>query len=304
MTTQARKYDALAIVVCLLVMTCATAAFAADGPPATTQPSSRPDLPAAPAVARFEGQVLGNIDKGRFPEPSGIVFHPARKTLFVVGDGGDLCEMKTDGTVLGKKHYADLKATDFEGITVNPASGLLYVAVEGAEAILEISPDDLAVRRQFTIERTFNGKTVMAAGGQGIEAITFIPNPKHADGGTFLVANQAFTLNDPQDVSAVFEVEIPLADKTGKPPAGKLLRQFSLGVTDLSDMHYDAARDRLFIISDANDLMFVTTLSGRVITKYTNLPCADQEGIAFDGAGNMYIGQDSGGVVKVKWSAK
>jgi uncharacterized protein YjiK len=99
-------------------------------------------------------------------------------------------------------------------------------------------------------------------------------------------------------------VEAPLADKSGKPPSCKLLRQFSLGVTDLSDLHFDAARSRLYIISDSNDLLFVTTRGGHVIAKYTDLPCTDQEGIAFDDAGNIYIAQDCGGVVKIKWLDK
>lgn len=36
----------------------------------------------------FPGDVIGNIERSSFREPSGIVFHPARKTLFVVGDEG------------------------------------------------------------------------------------------------------------------------------------------------------------------------------------------------------------------------
>jgi uncharacterized protein YjiK len=264
-----------------------------------------PPAPGQPVVPPFPGHVIGNIDKTGFGEPSGIVFHPSRKTLFVVGDEGDLCEMKPDGTVLRQEHYPSGSVRmDFEGITVNPATGLLYVAIEGAEAILEIDPQDLSVRRKFDIERILDGELVMAPTGQGIEGITFVPNPKLPHGGTFLVANQAFDLNNPKDVSAVFEVEAPLADKTGSPPPGKLLRQFSLGVTDLSDMHYDSARNRLYVISDSNNLLFVATPDGRVIAKYTDLPCADQEGIAFDDAGNIYIAQDSGGVVKIEWSDK
>jgi len=284
----------LAQTACLLLIILAGGAAAADDPP--TSP---------PVVEPFPGQVAGDIDKARFGEPSGIVFHPVRKTLFVVGDEGDLCEMKTDGTMLRKEHYPSSSVRmDFEGITVNPATGLLYVAIEGAESILEIDPADLAVKRKFDLERTLDGKLVMAPGGQGMEGITFMPNPKLPHGGTFLVANQAFGLNNPNDISAVFEVEVPLADETGNPPACKLLRQFSLDVTDLSDLHYDAARGLLYVISDSNNLLFETEPDGRVIAKYTDLPCADQEGIAFDDAGNMYIAQDSGGVVKIKWPDK
>jgi uncharacterized protein YjiK len=131
-----------------------------------------------------------------------------------------------------------------------------------------------------------------------------VPNPKLPHGGTFLVANPAFDLNNPRDVSAVFEVEVPLADKASSPPLGRLLRRFSLGVTDLLDLHYDSARDRLYVVSDYNNLLFVTKLDGRVIAKYTDLPCNYEEGIEFDDAGNIYIAQNSGGVVKIEWSDK
>ena len=277
----------------------------AINPPATSQPASQSESIGPPVETPFLGHVIGNIDKIGFGEPSGIVFHPSRKTMFVVGDEGDLCEMKTDGTVLRKEHYPSGSIRmDFEGITVNPATGLLYVAIEGAEAILEIDPADLSVKRKFDIERILDGELVMAPGGQGIEGITFVPDPKLPHGGTFLVANQAFDLNNPKDVSAVFEVEVPLADRGDSLPPCKLLRQFSLGMTDLSDIHLDSARGRLYVISDYNNLLFVATPDGRVIAKYTDLPCTDQEGIAFDDAGNIYIAQDSGGVVKREWSAK
>jgi uncharacterized protein YjiK len=96
-------------------------------------------------------------------------------------------------------------------------------------------------------------------------------------------------------------VAVPLADRSEKPPAGRLLRKFSLDTTDLSDLCYDAVRKRLYIISDYNNLLFIATADGNVLARYTGLPCEDQEGIAFDSSGAMYIAQDSGGIVKIDW---
>ena len=245
--------------------------------------------------------MIGDIDRTKFPEPSGIVFHPVRKTLFVVGDEGDLCEIRTDGTPVHRKHFpAGAVRMDFEGFTVNPDTGLIYAAIEGAESILEIDPGNLEIKRKFDIDRTLNNELLMAHGGQGIEGIAFMPDPGHPQGGTFLVVNQSFRLDDPHDISAVFEIEVPLK-RTDTASSCKLLRRFSLDVTDLSGLHYDAVLCRLFIISDFNDLLIVAEPDGRVISKYTNLPCADQEGITFDDAGNLYIAQDSGGIVKIRW---
>ena len=108
---------------------------------------------------------FGNIDKVKFKEPSGIFFHPKSETLFVVGDLGDICEIKTDGTLVRQKHIRD---ADFEGITYNPATELLYIVVEGEDKILEVDPEKLEVLREFTVPRSFQGKTLIKKGGQGL----------------------------------------------------------------------------------------------------------------------------------------
>ena len=83
-------------------------------------------------------QIVGDIDRINFNEPSGIVFHPKRGSLFVVGDEGDLCEIRPDGTPIVKSKR--IRNADFEGITCDPSTGLLYVAVERERKILELNP--------------------------------------------------------------------------------------------------------------------------------------------------------------------
>ena len=259
-------------------------------------PADCPRRAAADIV--FPHKWLGNVDKIKLREPSGIVYHPGRGTLFVVGDEGDICEIKTDGTLVKKVHGQ--KKRDYEGITCNPATGLLYIAVEGEERILEVDPDTLETNREIVIERTFQGKTLMKAGGQGIEAITFVPTPNHPEGGTFYVANQSFTLTDPEDISAIFEIEVDLTSGGTGETRGKTLRWFSLGVTDMSGLVYDQASDRLYVISDATNTFWEVTRDGRVIRSLA-FPGDEQEGIAMDPEGNIYIAQDTGGILKIKW---
>ena len=181
----------------------------------------------------FPYEWLGNIDKIDFNEPSGIVFHENRGTLFLVGDAGDLCEIKTDGTLIKQGHLRD---ADLEGITYDPATNLLYLAEEGAELILEVYPDDFAILREFTIPRTVNQKKMLKAGGQGLEAITFVPKSRSKHGGTFLIANQSFDLNDREDISAIFEVEIPLRSKTET--VARHIRQIIPKIPDISGLTY------------------------------------------------------------------
>jgi hypothetical protein len=238
---------------------------------------------------------VGVLELKVVKEPSGVCYHSQRGTLFVVDDGGTVCEFKPDGTVVKHKH---LRNADFEGITHDPATGRLYLAIEGAESILEVDPDTFRVRREFALPRTFEGRTVMKEGGQGIEGLTFVPDKKHPHGGTFFVANQSFRLDDPEDLSAIFEVEIPLKDEGPTPGEPKILRCIKAPVVDISGLCYDASSDLLFAISDATDRMMSFARDGTLRRTWT-LPGNDQEGIALDADRFLYVAQDSGGVLKL-----
>ncbi len=242
----------------------------------------------------FPNKWVGDIDKIGFNEPSGIVWHPLRKTLFVVGDEGDICEIATDGTPVKQGHLRD---ADLEGVTCDPASGLLYVAVEEAEAVLEVDPETFAILREFSIPREFEGRTLLAAGGEGIEGITFVPDDSHPQGGLFHVANQTFTLSNEQDISAVFQVELPLRDATTGP---RITGWFSPGIIDLSALNYDAETDRLLVVSDSTNTLLVYSRDCELLDVYA-FPGDNQEGVTMDPDGYIYIAQDTGGIIKLKW---
>lgn len=249
----------------------------------------------------FPFQYIGNIDKAHLNkpnfQPSGICFHTKRGTLFVVVDLGAVCEMRTDGTVINEKR---IERADFEGITHDPSTGRLYVAVERAEKIIELDPDTFDVLREFSIPRKFMGDTLLKAGVQGIEAITFVPDINHPQGGTFYVANQSYDLEDAEDISAVFEVEVPLKSEADTDTSVKIIRYFSLGVIDLSGLYFDKATGHLYVISDSTNTIFEFTRNGTLLSGYA-FPGDNQEGITVDDQGFLYIAQDSGGILKIKW---
>ncbi|HJN17490.1 MAG TPA: hypothetical protein QGH10_18435, partial [Armatimonadota bacterium] len=62
-----------------------------------------------------------------------------------------------------------------------------------------------------------------------------------------------------------------------------------------------ADRDRLYVISDSKNLFMEATTDGQVLAAYA-FPGANQEGIALDPEGYIYIAQDSGGILKHKWA--
>ena len=252
----------------------------------------------------FPFQYIGDIDKAHLNKqnynPSGICFHKKRNTLFVVFDLGVVCEMKTDGTIV---HEKLIMRADFEGITHDPSTGLLYVAVERTDQIIELAPETFTVLRKFSIPRTFMGNTLLKAGGQGIEAITFVPDIHHPHRGTFYIANQSYDLEDAEDISAVFEVEVPLKNNGDTNADVKILRYFPLGIIDLSGLYFDMVTDHLYVISDSTNTIFEFTRTGTLLSGFA-FPGDNQEGITVDDQGFLYVAQDSGGVLKIKWKNK
>jgi len=261
---------------------------------AQTQPAS---MPAIPPAQPLPADLVDEFDLRDFPEPSGLVFHPARQTLFVVGDEGDLAEIATDGTTVNRAENP--RRGDYEGVAVDPATGLLYVAQEGAETIHEVDPNSFAFLRSFQIQRRLGEQLILKYGNQGIEGVAYVPDPNHADGGTFFVVNQQFKLKDPEDLSAVVQVAAPLRQKTEGSSIVPILRFVQMPITDLADAAYDPASGCLLIVSDENDLLLKMTPYGQVAAAWT-LPGRDQEGIALDDRSHLYIAQDTGGILKLK----
>lgn len=242
--------------------------------------------PTLPDDDPFPYEMVADFGKARSDKLSGIVFYPPRGTLLAVSDNGWVIEIKTDGTFVQKKPV--LKKADFEGITYNPAAGMLYVAVEGEETILEINPETLEAERNIPIDRMFEGEILLSPEGNGIEGITFVPAGDGARYGSFYLVNQSDELGG-TDPSIVFEVEIN--HDAGEPQA-RIVRYFSVGVTDLSEIYYVPSNDHLIIISDDNDLLLEVSLTGEVLKAYP-LPGKKQEGVTQDGDGFLYIAQDT-----------
>ena len=87
----------------------------------------------------------------------------------------------------------------------------------------------------------------------------------------------------------MFEVEITGA---GSEPHARIMRYFSVGVTDLSGIHYSPSSRRLLIISDSNNLLLEVSLSGQILAT-SLLPGKKQEGVTTDEDGFLYLAQDT-----------
>jgi uncharacterized protein YjiK len=235
----------------------------------------------------------GDIDQQEFREPSGICFHPTRKTLFVVSDEGEITEIKTDGTPLFRMKIPG----DLEGVTVNPETGILYLIKEGEDIILEFDPDKREILRLFPLDRTYNDNPgfIEKQEGQfdnGIESIEFVENINHPEGGTFYIGNQ-------WDPPCVMEVLIPIKTSRKKTAKAHILRVLPLDIHDPAALFFDPKTGLLNVVSDADNILVEVSLDGKIVREYAFLG-DEQEGIARDDEGYLYIAQDSGGILKVK----
>ncbi|RKU24469.1 hypothetical protein C6499_16770 [Candidatus Poribacteria bacterium] len=238
---------------------------------------------------------IGSITKERIAEPSGITYHPTRRSLFIADDSGNVYELNLQGTLIQAKGVNEL---DIEGITMDPGTGLLYAAVEGDEVILELEPETLTVKRDFRIGRSFKGEQLLKKGGMGIEAIAFVPDTSHPEGGTFWVGNQSFSLKEKDEPSVVCEVVLPLRSETAKKSVGTIINAYKMNFIDISGLAYDPQDDVLLLISDTTNLLVEIKREGTLLSKYL-LPGDEQEGVTLDGLGYMYIAQESGEIIKL-----
>jgi len=231
------------------------------------------------------GNATHPFDSLPFDQLSGITYHPQRGSLFAVEGKGRVIEFKADGTFVRRKRIR--KRADLEGIGCNPATGQLYVAIEGKDVILEVDPDSLEVVRDIPIDRMFEGELLLAPERKGIEGITYVPADSVTKSDTFYLVNQSDELSG-MDASLVVAVEVRSdAEET----RARTIDHFSVGVTDLSGIHYMPSSRRLLVLSDANDLLLVVSLSGEVVETHP-VPGSHQEGIAVGPDGTLYVAQD------------
>ena len=238
---------------------------------------------------------IGSITKRQIAEPSGITYHPIRRSLFIADDSGSIHEINLHGTSIQAKGLNEL---DIEGITINPQTGLLYAAVEGDETIIELEPETLTIQRQFRIGRYFKGELLLKKGGMGIEAIAFVPDASHPEGGTFWVGNQSFSLKAKDEPSVVCEVVVPLRTQTAAVSDASIINAYKMNFIDISGLAYDPQDEVLVLISDTTNLLVEMNREGTILSKYL-LPGDEQEGVTLDGLGYMYIAQENGTIIKL-----
>ena len=238
-------------------------------------------------------EVIAEYELPAFREPSGIVFHPDRQTLFIVGDEGDVGEVSLAGVLLRQQRISN---ANFEGITVDPATGLLYIAIEGEDEILKIDSETFEVADRYSLEQHFSGRKVLTKNNNGLEGITLVQDPGSGNSSLW-ITNQVFDHDNPEDISGVFQY---ILSDTAVAPLLTLNAVLESKTVDLAGIFYDPANNRLYVVSDRENLLLEMDRSGNVHATYV-LPGKTQEGITRDHEGFFYIAQDAGGILKLRF---
>lgn len=219
-------------------------------------------------------------------EPSGVVFAPGRGTLFVVGDEGSLVEVGKDGKVVRQIPTGG----NLEDVAVHSPSGRLVLLSEKKGELVILDPisgkktgkfklDDVALLGEAGVDKN-----------QGFEGVAFRKEEGRPGGGVFYLVHQRAPA---MLIAIAFD---PLASERTIGAESLISRSQVPNREDLTAVTYDAVLDRLFVIADSKDRLVMLTKAGEEEAEIV-LPGAQQEGLAFDVEGNLWIADDRAGLL-------
>jgi uncharacterized protein YjiK len=175
---------------------------------------------------------------------------------------------------------------------------MLYILVEAEEKILEFDPEESRITRTFTIDRSFGDnpeflqKQSPGTFDNGCEALAFVPDENHPEGGAFYVGNQ-------WDPSCIVELLVPIKSSSEPEATARIVSVLAINLDDPAGMFYDDTSGYLNVVSDADNILVEFTPEGILVNQYAFVG-DNQEGLTRDEAGNLYIAQDTGGILRVK----
>ena len=219
------------------------------------------------AVQPFPGDLPGTQIGSGLPsayEPSAGAWHPRLERVFLVHDGGTLTRMDRNGADM--RHWSI--GGDLEGVAIaDPATDLVYVGIEHPDGIKEF---DLA---SGTVKRTFNlTPWMVGADNSGLEALVFVPDPAHPEGGVFFAGHQG------EGKIYVFRLPIRSSSTSTTVTLERTIGPFS-GRGDLSGLDWDWQDKIVYAIWDGGNVLARLSPAGTLIDEF-QLPGNDQEGIA------------------------
>lgn len=212
--------------------------------------------------------ILNAKSIAKIPEASGICFLKESHELIVVNDEGWIYRLKTDGTIIKKKHLGDY---DLEGVTTY--KDRLLIAVEDKHAIFVVNKKSFKIVKKVKIKKH---KDVKKSKKSGIEAITVL------DGEIYIS----------QQNSVIFKIN-GIENKKAK-----ITKIYKHGYKDIAGL--TSKNGVLYMTSDKKNLLIKYDIKNAKTLQKIKLPKSAQEGICFDDKNNIYIADDNGRILKYK----
>lgn len=226
--------------------------------------------------------VLGPVQRfavSGLKEPSGIAFHPGRGHLFAVGDDGVLAELDGAGRALG----AIRVEKQLEDVAFHPPTrGLALISEKKGELVFVDSTSGREQRRIRVDQPAVLGR-LPGDRNQGFEGLAFQPDGTRPGGGVFYLSHQrqpAMIVALAFDPSAVTAIG-----------AESVVARWASPYEDVTALTWVESLGRLLAATDAEDKLLVLRADGTVEAEYP-LPGQQQEGLAFDANGALWVADD------------
>ena len=201
-------------------------------------------------------------------ELSGLCMNQDTTGFWAVGDEGDLCQVSFSGIVTRVLHTR----LDFEGVTIDPATGDLYVVVEGDQMVCRIAaPAYKAIDTLFYVQEAVEGDF----DNNGLEGIAW-----YKDGQLF-VGSQEDALLWIYKTDGTMVRRVKLTGETSQ-------------IEEVAGLFYDAKKDWLWVTdSDAGKLFIFSVGEFDLLASYDVAFIDNAECICVDRAHNcVWVGSD------------
>ena len=209
--------------------------------------------------------VMGNhtVYEVNMEELSGLDFNQDRTALLACGDKGTVKEVSFEGEIL-KNIWT--KRSDVEGVTVNPSTGEIYIAVERAQEIHRLSGEadsDPVIVVQEAAEGRF--------GNDGLEAVEF-----YKDDMVFVGSQRG---------SSLWTYNLD----------GEMISKISLSsfASEIAGLCYDHEADMLWVTDSEKFKIFLCTTEGELLATYDIQFIENAESICVDRSRDcVWVGSD------------
>lgn len=226
------------------------------------------------------------------PEPSGLCFSPQRQCFYLVDDGDSyarrparLWELSLEGKPI---RSLDL-GRDLEGVCWASGPDLVFVVDEFDGRVYAVDPASFRVAASIQVSERSGGKAAFSRGGNGFEGIEYLPEPREQGQGRLLLLNQ----DDPTCIG-ILPVRSVLDGK--RHGVAECIKVFELEQMNAGEIRLSADSRDLWVVHSWMNVAEILDPQSLALRSWVVMPGCAQEGLAFDGQGRMWVGQDTGGL--------